>query len=101
MRRENAFSPQGVPETAASDQEARAKLSQALKIVQGKLNKAKEQDACDQLDASWLEELAQWAPVVKDACENLETPLAELFKYLSETQQVLSELRQMIAVEAA
>jgi hypothetical protein len=55
----------------------------------------------DQLDTDWLDKLAQWAPVVKAACESPETPEAELRRYLQDTHQVLSDLRQMLTTEAA
>jgi hypothetical protein len=53
------------------------------------------------LDTDWLDKLAQWAPVVKAACESPETPEAELCRYLHDAHQVLSDLRQMLTTEAA
>jgi hypothetical protein len=100
-RQAEAFQPTDDTELLPASQATRTTLAEALATLQGELEQARQQGALDQLDTDWLDKLAQWAPVVKAACESPGTPEAELSRYLQDTHQVLSDLRQMLTTEAA
>ena len=100
-RQGEAFQPTDDTEPLPASQATRTILAEALAMLQSELEQARQQGALDQLDTDWLDKLAQWAPVVKAACESPGTPEAELCRYLQDTHQVLSDLRQMLTTEAA
>ena len=79
----------------------RAALAGAMTTLQTELKQVEQQGALEQLDAAWLTQLAQWVPVVKAACDNAESTETDLSRYLHDTRQVLSDLRQMLTAEAA
>ena len=97
-RQGDAFQPADAQPAAPA---TRAALADAIITLQTELKQAEQRGALEQLDAAWLTQLAQWAPVVKDACDSAESTETDLSRYLDDTRQVLSDLRQMLANEAA
>jgi hypothetical protein len=100
-RQGEAFQPIDDTEPPLATQKTRTALTEALATLQGELEQARQQGALDPLDTDWLDKLAQWAPVVKAVCESPETLEDELHRYLHDTQQVLSDLRQILTAQAA
>ena len=97
-RQGDAFQPADAQPAAPA---TRAALADALGALQTELKQAEQRGALEQLDAVWLTQLAQWAPVVKAACDSAESTETDLSRYLHDTRKVLSDLRQMLTAEAA
>ena len=100
-RQGDAFQPTDDANAQPAAPATRVALADAIITLQTELQQAEQRGALEQLDAAWLTQLAQWAPVVKDACDSAESTETDLSRYLDDTRRVLSDLRQMLATEAA
>ena len=100
-RQGDAFQPTDDAGAQPAAPTTRAALADAIITLQTELKQAEQRGTLEQLDAAWLTQLAQWAPVVKAACDSPESTETDLSRYLHDARQVLSDLRQMLATEAA
>ena len=100
-RQGDAFQPTDDASAQPAAPATRTALTDAMAALQTELQQAEQRGALEPLDAAWLTQLAQWAPVVKAACDSAESTETDLSRYLRDSHQVLSDLRQMLAAEAA
>ena len=85
----------------AESQGTRAQLFEALTTLQAEIAQAEQTQSPGEPHAQALMELAQWVPRVGRACENPDTPEAELNRLLSEATDALAELRKITLSEVA